>query len=242
MAGGHLKCSGTSFFLKKRFGTGYHLICVKNEECKSHKVTELLAKYIPEIEIESDIGTELSYQLPETRVSIFEQMFTDLESQGETLHLGGYGVSLTTLEEVFLKVGSDSINLNTGGTTNNSLSNGVVANGNGYSGFDYEKSINASSTVSTVSDTVPLLHGLRLRQNQWLAMLKKKLIYWSRNWIMFFLQNLIPILFVVISVLVARSMAKLNTLPSLEITLRTYDKTVTMVENITSTASSLTTR
>lgn len=243
MAGGQLKCSGTSFFLKKRFGTGYHLICVKDEKCISHKVTELLAKYIPDIEIESDIGTELSYQLPESQVGIFEHMFIDLENQRESLHLGGYGVSLTTLEEVFLKIGSDSFNVVNGSTTDNSISNGIVANGNGYIGFDYEKSINASSTASTVSDSVPLLRGLRLKQNQWYAMLKKKMIYWSRNWVMFFLQNLIPIIFVVISVLVVRSMERLNILPQLEISLRTYEKTVTLLEMSTNVApTNLTTK
>lgn len=241
MAGGHLKCSGTSFFLKKRFGTGYHLICVKDEKCISRKVTELLAKYIPDIEIESDIGTELSYQLPESQVGIFEHMFIDLENQRESLHLGGYGVSLTTLEEVFLKIGSD--NVDSGSPTDNSISNGVAANGNGYSGFDYEKSNIASSTASTVSDSVPLLRGLRLKQNQWYAMLKKKLIYWSRNWVMFFLQNLIPIIFVVISVLVVRSMERLNILPQLEISLNTYEKTVTLLEMNTNVApTNLTTK
>lgn len=238
MAGGQLQCAGTSFFLKKRFGAGYHLICVKDEECKSHKVTELLAKYIPEIEIESDIGTELSYQLPESQVGIFEEMFIDLENQRESLHLGGYGVSLTTLEEVFLKIGSDSFNPDTRSTTQNSLANGEVVNGNGFNGYDYEKNVNASSTASTVSDTVPLLRGLRLKQNQWYAMLKKKMIYWSRNWVMFFLQNLIPIIFVVISVLVVRSMEKLNTLPPLEISLRTYDRTVTLLEKSQNTTPS----
>lgn len=234
MAGGYLKCSGTSFFLKKRFGTGYRLICVKDEKCKSHQVTELLAKYIPNIEIDADIGTELSYQLQENQAGIFEEMFIDLESQRESLYLGGYGVSLTTLEEVFLKIGSDSDSSDNGSTTDNSLTNGVAVNGS----LDYEKSINASSTASTVSDTAPLLRGMRLKQNQWYAMLKKKLIYWSRNWIMFFLQNLIPIIFVVISVLVVRSMERLNTLPPLEITLRTYDRTVTLLEKSTNTIPS----
>lgn len=233
-------CTGTSFFLKKRFGTGYHLICVKDDKCKSHLVTELLAKYIPDIEIESDIGTELSYQLPESQVGLFEQMFIDLEEQRDSLHLGGYGVSLTTLEEVFLKIGSDSFNLNhaNGSTSDHSITNGVSVIANGYSSLDYEKSVNTSSRASTVNDTVPLLRGLRLKQNQWFAMLKKKLIYWSRNWVMFFLQNLIPIIFVVISVLVVRSMERLNTLPPLEISLRTYDKTVALLENSTNTTPS----
>lgn len=180
----------------------------------SHKVTELLAKYIPNIEIESDIGTELSYQLPEAQVGIFEEMFIDLENQRDALQLGGYGVSLTTLEEVFLKVGSDSFNSDHRDTTDDS------SNGN---------------SVTENGDTATLLSGLRLQQNQWLAMMKKRLIYWMRNWKMFFLQNLIPFVYVVMSVLVVRSLVKSNVLPPLEITLQSYPRTVTLLENSTST-------
>lgn len=47
---------------------------------------------------------------------------------------------------------------------------------------------------------------------------------------MFFLQNLIPVTFIVISVFVVRMMAENNKLPDLEITLDRYEKTVTMLE------------
>lgn len=51
MAGGRLQCCGSSFFLKKRFGAGYHLIMDKSESCVPSKVTQLLKRYIPEIEV-----------------------------------------------------------------------------------------------------------------------------------------------------------------------------------------------
>lgn len=51
MAGGKLQCCGSSFFLKKKFGAGYHLVMDKSESCKPSRVTELLRKYIPEIEV-----------------------------------------------------------------------------------------------------------------------------------------------------------------------------------------------
>lgn len=63
MAGGKLKCAGSSFFLKKKFGAGYHLVIVKDTGCEVTKVTDLLRKYIPDIKVETDIGTELSYSL-----------------------------------------------------------------------------------------------------------------------------------------------------------------------------------
>lgn len=35
-------------------------------------------------------------------------MFRDLESNSEQLKLNGYGISITSLEEVFMKVGSET--------------------------------------------------------------------------------------------------------------------------------------
>lgn len=49
MAGGSLQCCGSSFFLKKKYGAGYHLVMDKSPQCNVHNVTELLEKYIPHI-------------------------------------------------------------------------------------------------------------------------------------------------------------------------------------------------
>lgn len=217
MADGELKCCGSSFFLKKRFGTGYHLICVKNENCDSSVVTNVLREYIPNIEIDSEIGSELSYDLPAEFVDRFEKMFQVLEEEQSALKLGSFGVSLTTLEEVFMKVGTDSSQsdeVSNGHIIQNGTSNGNTSNGN-----------------IAVGDTeMPLLHGFRLRANQWYAMLKKKYIYWKRSWVLFILQILIPILFVVISVLIVRMFETSTILPALEMSLNTYGQSVTMLQ------------
>lgn len=212
MADGELKCCGSSFFLKKRFGSGYHLICVKNENCDSSAVTNILRQYIPNIEIDSEIGSELSYDLPAEFVDKFEKMFQVLEEEQSALKLGSFGVSLTTLEEVFMKIGTDS-------SQSDEISNGhTVPNG-------------TSNDNTSVGDTeMPLLHGFRLRANQWYAMLKKKYIYWKRSWVLFILQILIPILFVVISVLVVRMFETSTILPALEMSLSTYGQSVTMLQ------------
>lgn len=51
MAGGELQCCGSSFFLKKKYGAGYSLIMEKSRECDAGKVTHLLRKHIPDIEV-----------------------------------------------------------------------------------------------------------------------------------------------------------------------------------------------
>lgn len=107
MGMGVVQCCGSPFFLKKKLGAGYHLICVKDENCESAKVTAVLRQFVSDAAVESDIGTELSYLFLEQDVHKFRDMFEKLESQLAELRLVSFGVSLTTLEEVFLSVGTD---------------------------------------------------------------------------------------------------------------------------------------
>lgn len=229
MADGDLKCCGSSFFLKKRFGTGYHLICVKNEGCDSNNVTNLLREYIPDVSVESEIGSELSYELPNEYGDKFEAMFEKLEDTQHKLKLGSFGVSLTTLEEVFLKIGSDS-------TAIERMPHGTqmaTAEVNGNYHGDAETNTGPSSNASTTSESAPLLRGLSLRTNQWYGMLMKKFICWKRSWTLFLLQNLIPVTFVVISIIIVHMVEQQIRLPDLDISLDAYGKTVTMLQNPT---------
>lgn len=104
MKNGILKAVGSPFFLKKQFGVGYHLVCAKNDaSCDSSAITNLLRKYIPDVKKESEIGTELSYLLDDKNVLVFQKMLAELESNTKELNIESYGISQTTLEEVFLK-------------------------------------------------------------------------------------------------------------------------------------------
>jgi ATP-binding cassette subfamily A (ABC1) protein 3 len=103
MTAGELQCCGSSFFLKRKYGTGYYLILDVAPECQPDRITALLKKYIPHIAVKSYVGSELSYQLSERDSYVFEKMLKDLESNVSSLNVQSYGVSLTTLEEVFMK-------------------------------------------------------------------------------------------------------------------------------------------
>ncbi|KAL1395380.1 hypothetical protein pipiens_011301, partial [Culex pipiens pipiens] len=106
MSGGVLKAVGTPFFLKKSFGTGYRLICVKGPNCDKQLVLDLLRKYISDVRIDTDIGSELSFVLKEDYIRVFQPMLEYLESRMDMCGITSYGISLTTMEEVFLKYDS----------------------------------------------------------------------------------------------------------------------------------------
>ena len=104
MAEGHLKCLGTPHFLKNRFGIGYHMTLVKGSGCNVPAITDLVSSFVPTAQFVSDIGAELTFILPKQYTQIFPEMFDSLETYRSRLGITSYGVSVTTMEEVFLKV------------------------------------------------------------------------------------------------------------------------------------------
>ena len=103
MSDGELQTVGSSLFLKKKYGGGYHLVIVKEEGCDASRITRVLRSHIGEINIEQDVGAELSYSLPDDRAHLFADMFAELEERKDDLKIDSYGASLTTMEEVFIR-------------------------------------------------------------------------------------------------------------------------------------------
>lgn len=104
---GELQTVGSSFFLKKRFGSGYKLICVKNQGCNANDILNILQEFVLDARLESDTQTEAVFILSEDHLPAFPKMFKKIENLSDSLKISSFGLSLTTLEEVFMKVGSD---------------------------------------------------------------------------------------------------------------------------------------
>ncbi|RLV92200.1 hypothetical protein DV515_00013870, partial [Chloebia gouldiae] len=108
---GGLKCCGSPFYLKETFGDGYHLTLTKKknmiEECDTTAVTSLIQSYLPEAYLKEDIGGELVYVLPPFKSTVsgaYQALLRALDTSLNDLHLGCYGISNTTVEEVFLNL------------------------------------------------------------------------------------------------------------------------------------------
>ena len=55
----------------------------------------------------SEIGAEITYQIPLDVSEKFKEFFDSFDTKSKDLGIESYGISITTLEEVFLRVGSD---------------------------------------------------------------------------------------------------------------------------------------
>ncbi|XP_077983207.1 phospholipid-transporting ATPase ABCA3-like [Glandiceps talaboti] len=104
MANGHLLCCGTSQFLKNRFGIGYHLTLVKQPKCDTNEIRNRIHRHVPEAVLRNESGAELSFILPREKTVAFKEMCKDLEENRLNLGIDSFGISVTTLEDVFLKV------------------------------------------------------------------------------------------------------------------------------------------
>lgn len=141
MAHGKLQCFGSPLFLKNKFGVGYTLTIVKNQHPAgpqqdnasaaaasdsagahagaaagfvemSKRLDALVGSFIPEAEPLSDVGAEQSFRLPFAASGRFVELFSAFDKEKDALGIAEYGISVTTLEEVFIRVGELEESLN----------------------------------------------------------------------------------------------------------------------------------
>ena len=129
------------FYISVRYGVGYHMTMVKGSKCDSGLVTGLVKDTVSGAEQVTDVGAELSFLLPSQSAQQFPDLFDILDSKctmhrfllhftvsssplpplllspgrKDELGINSFGVSVTTMEEVFIRVssGTDDILLET---------------------------------------------------------------------------------------------------------------------------------
>ena len=80
------------------------MVIVKSNVCDVNNITQVVKSYVPQAEVESNIGAELSYILPQESCGQFEALFTQLQNEQQQLGINSFGASVTTMEEVFLRL------------------------------------------------------------------------------------------------------------------------------------------
>lgn len=106
---GKCACIGTSAFLKRRYGCGYVLECeMKDENVNPSSTIKFVTSKIKgaEFNARESYARQLVFTLPFDSVSEFGSFFNDLDKSLKNLDLSEYGVSVTSMEDVFLQVRS----------------------------------------------------------------------------------------------------------------------------------------
>ncbi|XP_041829465.1 ATP-binding cassette sub-family A member 5 [Melanotaenia boesemani] len=104
---GQLKCVGSSLYLKLKCGVGYHLRMSIREHCDAEMITSLIQHHVPKAKLSRQREAELTFTLPFESMDTFPGLFSQLDCQPE-LGIINYGVSMTTLEDVFLRLEAEA--------------------------------------------------------------------------------------------------------------------------------------
>ncbi|CEF64586.1 ATP-binding cassette sub-family A member 13 [Strongyloides ratti] len=217
MAHGNLQCSGSSMFLKKLYGAGYHLTVVfkkgipLSEIHKQYKnVLLFLRTYCEDAEMHSAVGNEATYLINQSHRSKFSTIFKDLEDGQEKFNIESFGVSITTMEEVFLKV-NDIANMN------RDIKLGIYNDNSANEREDLIQKFNDLKTIKKIS-------GINYYFQHIKAMFLKRIIYFCRKWTQFIPSLIIPIIYLSLLTWTLKIIPAAKPQPPLEINYNYYSQ------------------
>uniref|UniRef100_A0A8C3LBI5 ABC transporter domain-containing protein n=1 Tax=Chrysolophus pictus TaxID=9089 RepID=A0A8C3LBI5_CHRPC len=103
LSNGRLQCVGSSLYLKRKWGIGYHLRMCINDQCDPGLASSLVRRYIPNAVLKGRDRDELCYMLPLENTKSFPDLLGHLDN-GLLLGVVHYEVSRTTLADALLKL------------------------------------------------------------------------------------------------------------------------------------------
>lgn len=111
MDAGTIICAGSTMFLRKALCNGYILRICKTNSFDRLAFLSILRQYLPSASIRDDIGVDITYNLNQfsSQVKPLSELFAYLESNLASLGIESFGVSASSLEEVFFKIGDQNI-------------------------------------------------------------------------------------------------------------------------------------
>ena len=207
MSDGKAKCRGTPIFLKQTFGMGYQLRIAKDLKFNANKearvkLNDFIRQYFKSSTILNENVGEIIYSLDTNRdeniqKGVFPDFFKNFEQIKNNLHISTFGITVTTLEDVFLKV----INLSSSSETTLTESKNQISVSSGY---DSSYNLTGASLNTSISESVvPFLEDTSQNdkiQNEFLllrhrfnALLIKRLNHSKRYYPMIIFQVVIPI-------------------------------------------------
>ncbi len=80
----------------------------KGRKCDERATKEFIRQVVPSAKTISNVSGELAMSLPAEEESSFTEMLRRLSEAKEQLGVTNFGLSVTTLEDVFLRVGSNA--------------------------------------------------------------------------------------------------------------------------------------
>uniref|UniRef100_A0A8C7RQP9 P-type phospholipid transporter n=1 Tax=Oncorhynchus mykiss TaxID=8022 RepID=A0A8C7RQP9_ONCMY len=215
-------------------------------------ISNVIFKHVPAARLVEDLGHELTYVLPyeAAKGGAFVELFHEVDDRLSDLGISSYGISDTTLEEIFLKVaedsGVDAAELPNSDGTIPARRHRRHAFGDHQSclkpfteddAFDFNDSEGDPESRETDwlggSDGKGSyqVKGWRLIRQQFVALIWKRFLYARRSRKGFFAQIVLPAVFVCIALVFSLIVPPFGKYPSLELEPGMYEEQFTFISN-----------
>nr|XP_046261580.1 phospholipid-transporting ATPase ABCA1b [Scatophagus argus]XP_046261583.1 phospholipid-transporting ATPase ABCA1b [Scatophagus argus] len=216
-------------------------------------VSSLILHHVPAARLVEDLGHELTYVLPYSAAKdgAFVELFKDLDLKLPDLSISSYGVSDTTLEEIFLKVAEDN-GVDTEVPSDGTLPVRRRRRTHAFGGGDHQSCLkplteddnndcNESEGDPECRETDWLnctdgkgsyqVTGWSLKRQQFVALMWKRFLYAQRSRKGFFAQIVLPAVFVCIALVFSLIVPPFGKYPSLELQPWMYEDQVTFISD-----------
>ncbi|KAL2089101.1 hypothetical protein ACEWY4_016000 [Coilia grayii] len=212
-------------------------------------ISGVILKHVRGARLVEDLGHEITFVLPyeSAKDGGFVELFHEMDDRLNDLGISSYGVSDTTLEEIFLKVAEDS------GVDTEIISDGTLPvrrRRRHAFGGDHQSCLKPHTDEhnDNDSDADPesretdwlsgangkgsyQIKGWSLRQQQFVALLWKRLLYARRSRKGFFAQIVLPAVFVCIALVFSLIVPPFGKYPSLALQPWMYEEQFTFISN-----------
>uniref|UniRef100_A0A3B5A5W3 P-type phospholipid transporter n=1 Tax=Stegastes partitus TaxID=144197 RepID=A0A3B5A5W3_9TELE len=216
-------------------------------------VSGLILRHVPAARLVEDLGHELTYVLPYSAAKdgAFVELFRDLDMKLPDLGISSYGVSDTTLEEIFLKVAEDN-GVDTEVPSDGTLPVQRRRRTHAFGGGDHQSCLkplteddnnecNDSEGDPECRETDWLnctdgkgsyqVTGWSLKRQQFVALMWKRFLYARRSRKGFFAQIVLPAVFVCIALVFSLIVPPFGKYPSVELQPWMYEDQVTFISD-----------
>ncbi|XP_034242493.1 phospholipid-transporting ATPase ABCA1-like isoform X2 [Thrips palmi] len=186
ISAGRLQCCGSSVFLKGRFGSGYYLTVEWRQDGndvanKAARLRQMVTETVASAQVVQEVPSESVFVLRDRHdVEAITTVLEKMDKSKDGLGIESYGISDTSLEEIFLKVVEDKEPTTNGDTPLPSGENGVV-------------------NVPLGADDDAGVTGFALLKQQYLALTRKRFNHVRRDPKGLFTQLVLPALFVALA-------------------------------------------
>ncbi|XP_068030105.1 phospholipid-transporting ATPase ABCA7 isoform X1 [Anomalospiza imberbis] len=203
------------------------------------QLSALIQKLVPGSRLVEDIGHEVLFVLPYSgaRDGAFGELFRELDARLGELGVSSYGISDTTLEEIFLKVAEDTaLDTDTTGTMKGAvpgeMGDGDVADGEMAKGARRAEEPRETDLLrGAAGQACGRVRGWALTGRQLRALFTKRMLHARRSTRGFFAQIVLPAVFVCIALLFSLIVPPFGRYPPLQLQPWMYGQQFTFFSN-----------